>query len=75
MTMNQLVIRGAKIAAIVIIIALGLSTVAKHSRAKGRHEGFIAGCTDAANGVAAQFGVQLDPDALAKVCEKHSAQN
>ncbi len=39
-----------------------------------RTEGFIAGCIDAANGVAGQFGVGFDPEKLAKICADQAAK-
>lgn len=39
-----------------------------------RTAGFIAGCIDAANGVAGQFGVGFDPEKLAKICSDQAAK-
>lgn len=37
-------------------------------------EGFVKGCTFAANGITAQLGLSLDPEALSKICNENAAK-
>lgn len=39
-----------------------------------RSDGFVAGCTFAANGVAEQLGVSINPESLNKICKENSAK-
>ncbi len=39
-----------------------------------RFEGFVSGCTFAANGVAAQLGLGIQPEALSKICNEQAGK-